>query len=263
MGETAKNLAMLLTDSNLLKRRKRIGDLITQVPDMHTEVISKKLNIGKSLITSDIEALLKEGHLGATKRKENNLYRVRKKNEIEKTLRAYPFTDQPALAKKMNVKYSELRKTIKTIKNKVEKYDQKMADLLDRRDQVTEYLCKNPEKTLANAALFLNISIDQLSSDQENFDDPRYVSLQNKYKIESMLSSIVQDMDACEEQFQLCVAIDPRSGSRWKEEKRKYKTLFIELARLFPKKGMDVNVSINRSPDERDAIRKAAELTRN
>lgn len=261
MGKAAEELSRLLTDSDIINRRKAIGEMLIESPDIHTIVMAEKLDIEKSLIKNDIEALFEQGHKGAIARMDNNLYRVQQKNEIEKTLKAYPFTDQRALAKTMKMKYSDLKKDIKKIRKDISEYDTKTKDLLNRRNLITQIMSEHPGKSLAEVSTELGIPLDLIAKDQESFDDPKYISLQNKYRIDAMLASISDDMDACETQFQLCVAIDPRSGSRWKEEKRKYKSLFIELSKMLPKQGFDVNVNINRSTDQRDAIRKAAKLT--
>ena len=256
-----EDIKKLLIDSEVVKRRKAIGDLLSAHPDMHSAVIASKLNISKVLIKSDIEALVKEGHPGAVQRKENNLYRVQKKNEIEKTLKEHPYTDQIELARYMDMKLSDFRAQIDEIKQESQDIEKATKEIVTRRNAIKVFMQDNPDLSLAEAALELDISLDQIAMDQEHFDDPKYIDLQRKVKIESMLASIARDIKECQRQFELCVDIDPRAGTRWKEEGRKYKSLYSELAVLLPKKGIDVSLSINRSQNERDAIRRAAQLT--
>jgi len=256
-----KDIKRLLVDSDVLKRKKAIGDLLSTRPDMHTAIIASKLKTTKVLVKSDIKALMEEGHPGAVQRYDNNFYRVQKKNEIEKTLKEHPFTDQVALARYMDMKLSDFRAEIGEIKKDSDNVEKQSKEIVVRRNAIKVFMQEHPELSLAEAAVELEISLDQIALDQEHFDDPRYTDLQRKVKIESMLASIAKDIKECQRQFELCVDVDPRSGTRWKEEGRKYKALYSDLAMLLPKQGINVNLSINRSQNERDAIRKAAQLT--
>ena len=258
---TDDDINMMLVDSEVVKRRKAIGDLLMVNPDMHSAVIAARLGMNKVLVKPDIEALTKEGHSGALKRQENNFYRVQRKNEIEKTLKEHPFTDQIALAKHMEMKLSDFRAEVDEIKKESENLEKENKEIVERRHAIKTLMQDNPDLSLAEAAISLNVTLDQIILDQEHFDDPRYIDLQRKVKIESMLASIARDIKECQRQFELCVDIDPRAGTRWKEEGRKYKALYADLAMLLPKQGINVNLSINRTQNERDAIRKAARLT--